>query len=209
MTCSKCRRPKVADDFYDGKRECKDCIRAKRSAHRATWVRDRAAYLASPEHRQHARLGARAANAKRWAGHEPKPREERLARKRQLAMAARRAKGVAPRSVGRRLTPQQNRQRVREWAAQNPARRRERKRLDQAVRRARKLGQFVESVDPQRVFERDEGICGICGGEVDREDFHVDHMVPLAKGGKHSYANVQLAHPACNLRKGARVVVPF
>jgi len=29
----------------------------------------------------------------------------------------------------------------------------------------------------------------------------------VPKGGPHSYANVQLAHPACNIRKGSRLTV--
>lgn len=33
----------------------------------------------------------------------------------------------------------------------------------------------------------------------------VDHIVPLAKGGLHSWDNVQLAHFKCNTLKGARV----
>lgn len=32
----------------------------------------------------------------------------------------------------------------------------------------------------------------------------LDHRVPLAKGGKHSMANCQLAHLDCNVLKGAR-----
>lgn len=71
-------------------------------------------------------------------------------------------------------------------------------------RRARKLAAFVDDVKRAVVFERDEGICGICGTPVDPKRFHVDHIIALAKGGEHSYANVQLAHPACNHRKGDR-----
>jgi 5-methylcytosine-specific restriction endonuclease McrA len=29
----------------------------------------------------------------------------------------------------------------------------------------------------------------------------------VSLGGEHSYANVQLAHPACNLSKGNRIAV--
>jgi 5-methylcytosine-specific restriction endonuclease McrA len=54
------------------------------------------------------------------------------------------------------------------------------------------------------VLERDDGICGLCGHDVDPFDFHVDHVVPLSAGGTHSYANVQVAHPFCNMAKGAR-----
>jgi hypothetical protein len=74
-----------------------------------------------------------------------------------------------------------------------------------AARRALKKAQFVEHVDPQVVYERDKGICGICQGPVDPQNFHVDHVCPLAKGGEHSYANTQVAHPACNCAKRDRL----
>lgn len=73
-----------------------------------------------------------------------------------------------------------------------------------AQRRARKIATQVECVDRQVVWERDEGICGICHLPADRADFHVDHVIPLSKGGPHTYENVQVGHPHCNLLKGAR-----
>jgi 5-methylcytosine-specific restriction endonuclease McrA len=69
------------------------------------------------------------------------------------------------------------------------------------ARRAQKLTQYVEHVDRLIVLERDDGVCGICGLDVDPLSFHVDHVVPLAHGGEHSYANTQAAHPVCNVRK--------
>ena len=74
----------------------------------------------------------------------------------------------------------------------------------QSARRARKRNQFVEHVDPQTVLTTHESMCGICGLEITGE-FHVDHIVPLAQGGPHSYDNVQPAHPLCNWKKGNRV----
>lgn len=58
-----------------------------------------------------------------------------------------------------------------------------------------------EVVVPLAVLERDDGVCGICGEDVDPFDFHVDHIIPCAQGGEHSYENVQLAHPGCNTKK--------
>jgi 5-methylcytosine-specific restriction endonuclease McrA len=63
----------------------------------------------------------------------------------------------------------------------------------------------VEAVDALTVLERDDGVCGICGEDIDPTDFHVDHILPLARGGPHVYSNVQIAHPECNIRKGASV----
>lgn len=74
-------------------------------------------------------------------------------------------------------------------------------RLHASARRARLRDQFVEHVDAFAVYERDEGICGICGDPVPRDEFHVDHVIPLVRGGEHSYSNVQVAHPSCNSSK--------
>lgn len=73
-----------------------------------------------------------------------------------------------------------------------------------AERRALLAGVSVEYVEPLVVLERADGVCGICGDDVDPFGFHVDHIIALARGGEHSYANTQPAHPRCNLAKGAR-----
>lgn len=75
------------------------------------------------------------------------------------------------------------------------------KRKYQAVRRARKYNAFVEVVDAELVLMLSGAHCGICQ-EYIKGPFQVDHIVPLSKGGKHSYANCQATHPACNQRKG-------
>lgn len=57
----------------------------------------------------------------------------------------------------------------------------------------------------QKVYERDNGICKICGNPVnmnvdplDNEYGSIDHIIPLSKGGTHQWKNVQLAHRICN-----------
>lgn len=59
-------------------------------------------------------------------------------------------------------------------------------------------------IDRQTVWERDEGICGICGEAADRNDWHMDHVIPVIRGGEHTMENVQVSHPTCNRKKGAR-----
>ena len=68
----------------------------------------------------------------------------------------------------------------------------------------RRRYQIVEPVDPDVVFERDGGICQVCGEPVDKALHHLepmaatlDHIAPI-----HSYATVQLAHRICNTSAG-------
>lgn len=75
---------------------------------------------------------------------------------------------------------------------------------DENNRRARKKNAFVEYVDPTVVWERDGGLCHICQMPADLADWHLEHVVPLVRGGEHSYANCKVSHPSCNLRKGDR-----
>jgi 5-methylcytosine-specific restriction endonuclease McrA len=81
----------------------------------------------------------------------------------------------------------------------------ERTRIDRDRRRARMLAAFVEDVYFDDVMLRDEGRCGICGKPITEDTIELDHIVPLAAGGRHELKNVQLAHRACNRRKGTKV----
>lgn len=80
-------------------------------------------------------------------------------------------------------------------------------------RRALKRGAAGgELVYRKRIFERDRWICQLCGQRVKRSAVAphpksptIDHIVPLAEGGKHEPANVQCAHFICNALKGVGV----
>lgn len=95
--------------------------------------------------------------------------------------------------------------RVTRWRAQNPDKVRVLAVRNRQIRRARLKNAFVESVDPVAVFERDGWVCGICGEAIARGEQSLDHVIPLARGGEHSYANVQASHLRCNVRKQASV----
>lgn len=77
-------------------------------------------------------------------------------------------------------------------------------------RRIKKYGCASEPVNHLLVFERDRWLCGICGkrtvksrvGTTHSRAPTLDHVIPLSKGGSHSYANVQCAHRFCNISKG-------
>lgn len=73
---------------------------------------------------------------------------------------------------------------------------------DAAVKRKAKVkGAKVETVTRRKIRERDNGMCQICLLPVTYEDMHLDHVVPISKGGEHSYANTQTTHATCNLSK--------
>jgi 5-methylcytosine-specific restriction endonuclease McrA len=82
---------------------------------------------------------------------------------------------------------------------------REQRNATQAKRRAAKLGAVHEPYDRIAIYHRDKGVCHICGEHVWHQYFHIDHIVPLARGGSDTPNNVALAHPACNHAKGAKV----
>jgi hypothetical protein len=46
-------------------------------------------------------------------------------------------------------------------------------------------------------------ICGLCGEQINSiDEMHVDHIIPLSRGGKDILANLQLTHARCNMDKG-------
>lgn len=57
-----------------------------------------------------------------------------------------------------------------------------------------------------RLYQRQLGLCTQCHISLGalRRYWHVDHIRPIAKGGQHVEANLQLLHPRCNLRKAAK-----
>lgn len=84
----------------------------------------------------------------------------------------------------------------------------------ESTRRRNKLRKAAirdgEKFDTLAVFDRDMWHCRICGIETPRElrgTFkpnapELDHIVPITRGGKHTFANSQLACRACNTKKG-------
>jgi 5-methylcytosine-specific restriction endonuclease McrA len=77
--------------------------------------------------------------------------------------------------------------------------------------RIKKFGVEHERVVKLKVYERDGWQCGLCPEPVDPTlayphpmSASLDHVVPISRGGGHTYANTQCSHLECNVRKGAR-----
>lgn len=69
------------------------------------------------------------------------------------------------------------------------------------------------TVNPYAVFTRDGWQCKSCSkptprsqrGTFDHDAPELDHIVPISKGGPHTYANTQCLCRACNQSKGAKL----
>ncbi len=87
--------------------------------------------------------------------------------------------------------------------------------------RKRLKGKVIDKdISLLKLAERDKGICQICGLEVRWDDIEekdqaiiagdyypsIDHIIPLSKGGMHSWDNVQLAHRKCNSYKCDKII---
>ena len=64
----------------------------------------------------------------------------------------------------------------------------------------------------QKLIKRDGLTCAICGLQcIEGGDYlsdlypTIDHIVPISRGGGHTWRNVQVAHRRCNLNKSNRV----
>lgn len=83
-------------------------------------------------------------------------------------------------------------------------------------RRSRTKDQLVDKdITLKSLFDRDHGVCYICGEQCDWNDYYykgetfiagdsypsIDHVIPLSKGGAHSWLNVKLSCRKCNYLK--------
>lgn len=85
------------------------------------------------------------------------------------------------------------------WAKENP----DKVRAQKAVRRARKVsapGKHT-SQDIANLMVAQDGRCAVCDVSLVPK-YHVDHIVPLSRGGTNWPSNLQLLCPTCNCSKG-------
>lgn len=76
-------------------------------------------------------------------------------------------------------------------------------------RRAKKFGAEGSHGwrDILRKWDEQGGICALCPKTLNG-GFHVDHIMPLSKGGSDWPENIQLTCPPCNIRKSNRISYP-
>lgn len=86
-------------------------------------------------------------------------------------------------------------------------------RVQKHVRRARKRGIAHETIDLPNLLARDKFKCGICAKAISVKHRYphplspsIDHIIPLSKGGSHTWVNVQASHHECNQLKRAKAM---
>ena len=89
-------------------------------------------------------------------------------------------------------------------------------RKNKRLERARKNGQFDADIDIYKLIERDGGYCYLCGDDVlftyhynDPKYPTIEHVMPIARGGTHSWDNVKVACRECNTRKSTTLIDDF
>lgn len=98
--------------------------------------------------------------------------------------------------------PKRVREAIRNWQKANP----EKVKIHHHDRRARTKGNGgkLSKNIIQTLLDRQGNKCACCGTTL-QNGFHLDHIIPLAKGGTNTDSNVQLLTPKCNLIKGPRL----
>jgi 5-methylcytosine-specific restriction endonuclease McrA len=100
------------------------------------------------------------------------------------------------------------------WRSENPHKFREYDRK----RRASKLNNGFEKYSEEQVLSAYGGACHICNNLINLDasrsvgsigwemSLHIDHVIPISKGGPDTLKNVRPSHGICNLRKSATIV---
>jgi 5-methylcytosine-specific restriction endonuclease McrA len=194
--CTKCGQelPNTLDFFYKDKvgriglrSACKECLREQGRSHKD---RHRAYYAAHTEERIAYQHAYRAANPEKIAAYHAERRELETEQRR-MSRAANPEKATEY-SRGYRLAHlEQYAANARNYHA-----------------RKRGNGGAHTADDIRAQYERQKGKCFYCGAKVSN-NYQVDHVLPLVKGGSNGPENLVVTCVACNMKKNAKHPMDF
>ena len=191
-TCTKCGRelPATLEFFYAAKElksglrsMCKQCDRLRHKAYAA----------AHPE------------KVTKWKADDYTRRREAIHAYATAYYAENAERERAKRAAYRATHLEESRRLDREYYARN----RDKFRVLNNRRRMRERGRGSHSASDIREQRlRQKGRCYWCG-EKTGPDYHVDHVIPIARGGSNGPDNLVIACPTCNLSKGSKLPHEF
>ena len=200
--CNKCGESKPLDQFHKSpkskdllKSTCKPCA----CAITRKWHADNRA-RASARSREY-----RAANPNAEVARGRKYRVANAERVRRRRREYRAANLDSVRERGRiwaESNPDRVKAYMRQWQVANP----EALQLHQRRRRARKVGNGVFVVTVEEIRRMLGQPCYLCNNA---QSTAIDHIIPIAKGGRHSIGNLLGSCRLCNLRKGTKFLFEF
>ena len=75
----------------------------------------------------------------------------------------------------------------------------------QSARRARKRGNTCDKpAIIKAAISKAKNVCYWCGKRLSQNGYHIDHIMPLCKGGPHAAHNLVKSCPACNSKKSGQ-----
>ena len=120
------------------------------------------------------------------------------------------AKRAASRRAWNRRYREANAERAR--AAVNQWRKRNRDKVQTAKRNRRAILREAEGrhthAEVWQMYEDQQGLCAYCETPL-FGTFHVDHIIPVTKGGRNDWTNLAVTCPLCNMSKSDRTVEDF
>lgn len=206
-TCTKCGISKPITDFgrnaqaKSGLRpDCRCCVNA-----------DRAAWREENPDLQNARAKAfREANRKKLAERQAAYRldnPEKIAASMAVWLEKNRDSLNARRRADRIANLEVYRQKDADRYTKNPIS----FRIKNQTRRARKQanGGEISIGLPEKLMKLQRGMCACGCKQPLGNDYHMDHIMPIALGGANTDDNIQLLRAKCNLRKSAKHPIDF
>jgi 5-methylcytosine-specific restriction endonuclease McrA len=185
--CTQCGKMKSVSDFYKNKThkdgldsQCKECVRENVRKYR----------VSNPEKIKQNKI--------EWVKSNP---EKRRAIGLAYYYRHRVLKGKAP-LIDPEIKRRKAVERTRAWIKKNPERRQEQQRNRRAKKRAN--GGIVKAAEWLALKAKYNYTCLRCGRREPDITLTLDHVLPLAMGGKHEIGNAQPLCYSCNASKQAK-----